>query len=101
MDRYHMAQQYKRPAPLAGHEPLYVEGRFIGRIQGVRMKKYLAVTLFVLLFMSLGSTQTEVAPYKIGAIPIHEYGVEVYKLVHQGCELFVAVGPRDIGGWKK
>lgn len=67
------------------------------------MKKLgLAVVLvfgFILIVPSKAQDQLEVAPYQFATIPVEMFSkdVKVYKVVHQGCELFVSVttGVRD------
>jgi hypothetical protein len=54
------------------------------------VKKFAAC---VLLFLVSAAAQSDVAPYRIASLRSPNGNeVYVYKLVHQGCELFVAVG---------
>jgi hypothetical protein len=54
------------------------------------VKKFAAC---VLLFLVSASAQSDIAPYRFAVLDSpNGYKVYVYKVVHQGCELFVAVG---------
>jgi hypothetical protein len=63
------------------------------------MRKYLlAIVATVLMLVIAGRIKTvkadipqDVAPYEFAHIPVefHAVDVKVYKMVHQGCEIFV------------
>jgi hypothetical protein len=58
--------------------------------------KTMIISVILLMLAIAGNTQTgDVPPYKFAETP---EGVKLYKTVHQGCEIFLAVGTQGYYG---